>query len=140
MEENKRFRNHFSIVIEQLGTVFVAVFLFLLYEGVELLGEIESFLSDLENFGGEIFSILMICLGVFLVIVLLIGLQIFRWAKTYISIQNQAIVIEVNTLSSKKNTIGIKNISNINLEQNLFEMIMGTCKVKLDTNSMSTAD
>ena len=33
-----------------------------------------------------------------------------------------------------------KNISNINTEQNLFEMIMGTCKIKIDTSSLSTAD
>ena len=43
-------------------------------------------------------------------------------------------------MNKKKNTIGIRNISNINLEQNLFEMLLGTCKVKLDTNSRSTAD
>lgn len=30
----------------------------------------------------------------------------------------------------KRNTFGIKNISNINLEQNLFQMIMGTYKIK----------
>ena len=79
-------------------------------------------------------------LGIILLFGMIAGLQIFRWAKTWISIQDQAIVIEVNTLKRKKNTIGIKNISNINLEQNLFEMLMGTCKVKMDTNSMSTAD
>ncbi|MCB5670486.1 PH domain-containing protein, partial [Erysipelatoclostridium ramosum] len=39
-----------------------------------------------------------------------------------------------------KNTIGLKNISNVNTEQNLLEMLLGTCKVKLDTNSMSTSD
>ena len=42
--------------------------------------------------------------------------------------------------NKKKNTIGLKNISNVNTEQNLLEMLLGTCKVKLDTNSMSTSD
>ena len=140
MEENRKFRNHFSIVFERLGAGFVAFALFFLYEGVEMLGEIESLITDLESFGGEIFSMIMITLGIIIAFAAIICFQIFRWAKTYISIQEQAIVIEVNTLNRKKNTIGIKNISNINLEQNLFEMLMGTCKVKLDTNSMSTAD
>ena len=54
--------------------------------------------------------------------------------------EENAIVIEVNTVNKKKNTISIRNISNINLEQNLFEMLLGTCKVKLDTNSRSTAE
>ena len=62
------------------------------------------------------------------------------WSRTYISIQDNALVLEKNTLNRKKNTIGISSISNINLEQNLFEMALGTCKLKLDTNSLTTAD
>jgi len=140
MEENRRFRNHFSIVLERLGAGFFAFFMIFLYEGAELLGEIGMLLKNIENAGDELFTILLAALGVFVLFAIIVGLQIFRWAKTWISIQEQAIIIEVNTLKRKKNTIGIKNISNINLEQNLFEMIMGTCKVKLDTNSRSTAD
>lgn len=140
MEENKRFRNHFSIVFERLGTGFVAFVMIFLYEGVEFLGEIVVLIQNPDNFRGELFGILLFVLGIIVLFAVIFGLQVFRWSKTYISIQEQAIVIEINTLKRKKNTIGIKNISNINLEQNLFEMLMGTCKVKMDTNSMSTAD
>ena len=140
MEENKRFRNHFSIVFERLGAGFVAFAMIFLYEGAELLGEIGSVISNLENLEEELFTIILAGAGVLVLFGIVVGLQVFRWAKTWITIQDQAIVIEVNTLKCKKNTIGIKNISNINLEQNLFEMLMGTCKVKMDTNSMSTAD
>jgi len=140
MEENRRFRNHFSIVLERLGAGFFAFLMIFLYEGAELLGEIGMLLKNLENAGDELFTILLAALGVFVLFAIVVGLQIFRWAKTWISIQEQAIIIEVNTLKRKRNTIGIKNISNINLEQNLFEMVIGTCKVKMDTNSMSTAD
>lgn len=140
MEENKRFRNHFSIVFERLGAGFVAFSMIFLYEGGELLGEIGMAIKDLENFREELFAILLAAAGIIVLFAIIAGLQIFRWAKTWISVQEQAIVIEVNTLKRKKNTIGIKNISNINLEQNIFEMLMGTCKVKMDTNSMSTAD
>lgn len=34
----------------------------------------------------------------------------------------------------------MSKISNINLEQNLFEMIMGTYTLKIDTSSLTTAD
>lgn len=140
MEKNKKFRNHFSIVFERLGAGFLAFSMIFLYEGAELLREIGTVLKDIENLGDELFTILLAALGIILLFSMIAGLQVFRWAKTWISIQEQAIVIEVNTLKRKKNTIGIKNISNINLEQNLFERMMGTCKVKMDTNSMSTAD
>ena len=50
------------------------------------------------------------------------------------------ITIERKLLMHYRNDIAIVNISNINLEQNIFEMICGTYKLKLDTNSSSTAD
>lgn len=131
MEENKRFRNHFTIIFERLGATFLALIMLFLYEGVDLITEIIMFQS---------IEILLIVLGVIVLIAIIVGVQVFRWSKTYISIQEQAIVIEVNTLKQKKNTIGVKNISNINVEQNLFERLVGTATVKMDTNSMSTAD
>ena len=69
-----------------------------------------------------------------------LGWQLWIWSKTYIYVLNHAIIIEKNTMKKEKETIGIKNISNVNLEQNLFERLLRTCKVKLDTNSLSTAD
>ena len=77
---------------------------------------------------------------IFGILVLTCIYQLMIWAKTYISICDNSIVIERNTINKKKNTIGIKNISNVNTEQNLFELLMGTCKIKLDTNSLSTAE
>ena len=49
-------------------------------------------------------------------------------------------MIEKNTWNRKVQTIGIKHISNVNLSQNILEMMLGTCTVKLDTDSFSTAD
>ena len=72
-------------------------------------------------------------------LVIVLGWQTLIWAKTYISIQDNVLIVERNTLNRKRNTIGLSNISNVNLEQNVLEMIFGTCKVKLDTNSLSTA-
>ncbi|MEJ8734296.1 PH domain-containing protein [Mediterraneibacter sp. ICN-202921] len=135
-KEKERFRNHISIVLEQFGSFFYIV----------LIMVVSGLAQNLERLKSEDFQFLftdrafigaLVCL---FVILLLIGRNLFVWAKTYISVQDQAIVIECNTLNKRKHTIGIKNISNINTEQNLFEMLIGTYKVKLDTNSLSTAD
>ncbi len=135
-EEKERFRNHISIVLEQFGSFFYIV----------LIMVVSGLAQNLERLKSEDFQFLftdrafigaLVCL---FVIFLLIGRNLFVWGKTYISVQDQAIVIECNTLNKRKHTIGIKNISNINTEQNLFEMLIGTYKVKLDTNSLSTAD
>jgi len=76
----------------------------------------------------------------FWILMTFLGWQLWIWSKTYIYVLNHAIIIEKNTMKKEKETIGIKNISNVNLEQNLFERLLRTCKVKLDTNSLFTAD
>ena len=133
--QNRRFRNHISIILEQTGTVIAAVLVLIITQLFQSIDELmESDLSFITSKG------FLILIGVIaLLAVSLIG-QVLVWARTYISIEENAIIIEKGRVNKKKNTIGIRNISNINLEQNLIEMLFGTCKVKLDTNSRSTAD
>lgn len=135
METGKKFRNHISVVIEE---VWGGILVLLVYVVIQVLPELaETSAEDLSFFADNGLWIVLI-LAVLMAV--LIGNRLLIWARTYIHIEDNAIIIEKNTVSKKKNTIGIKNISNINLEQNLFEMLAGTCKVKLDTNSLSTAD
>lgn len=132
MENNIKFRNHISIIFEStVRAVWALVFVF-----------IGSFLSDVDTINETQNALdVWIFVGVFVVVLLVcIIWQYVVWAKTYVSIQENTLVVERNTWNRKKNTIGIKNISNVNLEQNLLEMLFGTCKVKLDTNSLSTAN
>jgi len=130
MENNIRFRNHISIILEDSAkTIGTIVFIFIL-----------NFISDIGETGISVTDVLLL-IGIFVVALgLVIGIHVIIWAKTYISIDENTLVVERNTLNKKKNTIGLKNISNINLEQNILEMILGTCKLKLDTNSLSTAE
>lgn len=131
-----RFRNHITIIVERMGSAFLALFLAL----ISILNQNKALLTgDVVDFIAEP-KVLMALGGIVALIVLIILWQVIVWSKTFISIQDNTIVIERNTLNQKKNVIGIKNISNINTEQNIFERIVGTCKVKLDTNSLSTAD
>ena len=132
MVNNIRFRNHISIVIERLGRAILilgAVFV------GNLLPELDTIVENLGNLKENLMIVLLASGGILAILALLLIWQVIVWSKTYISIQDQTIVIEQNTLNRKKNTIGIKNISNVNTEQNLFEMLLGTYKVKLDTNS-----
>lgn len=133
--KNRRFRSHISIIIEQTGGLLIALLIVFIPSLLENIDEImEEGIEFLDGRG------LLVNLGVVLVFIIIIVLQLVVWSKTYISIQENAIVIERDALNKKKNTISIHSISNINMEQNLFEMLIGTCKVKMDTNSRSTAD
>lgn len=133
--QGMRFRNHISIIAEQTGGLLIALLIVLVPSLLENIDELMK--TGLEFMDGKW---LLVNLGLILFFLVIIALQFAVWSKTYISLQDNAVVIESNTLNKKKNTIGIRNISNINTEQNLFEMLLGTCKVKLDTNSRSTAD
>lgn len=127
MENRIRFRNHFSMVLPNLKG-FVWIFFM-------------AFLSGIMGKEGGFSDAMTSMLTWIAIAVVLLIYQIIIWAKTWITIGEHSIVIECNTFfSRKKNTIGIKNISNINLEQNLICMLFGTSKLKLDTNSLSTAN
>lgn len=130
MENNRKFRNHASIILEKsMKTIGTMAAIFLL-----------NIVSDVEEAGITSRDILFLVVVVAVILGVVLGYQTLLWAKTYILVEENTLVIERNTINAKRNTIGLKNVSNVNLEQNLLEMILGTCKVKLDTNSLSTAD
>lgn len=129
MENNIRFRNHISVIFERvIKTAGLAIFIFA-----------ANFITDIEE-APSILEVLLLLAVIFACILVSFIWHYIIWSKTYICIQDNALVLEKNTLNRKKNTIGIPNISNINLEQNLLEMALGTCKLKLDTNTLTTAD
>lgn len=125
---SERFRNHISIVAEQLGRGLWFVGAVAVGGVVQNVREAVQLAQLGREAGGAVLQGLLVAL-VFLVI--LVAWQILVWARTFISIDGTTLVIERNTLNRKVNTIGIGNISNVNTEQNLFEMLVGTCKIKL---------
>lgn len=134
---NNKFRNHISIVIENIGGSFIFIMTLLFGNLINNIKDID--ISNI-NYKAHLNEILISFLVLFIICIIFIAYQVIIWYKTFICIDNNSIVIEKNTMNKKKNVIGINNISNVNTEQNLFEMIIGTCKVKLDTNTLSTAD
>lgn len=132
--EKKKFRCHFSIIFE--NTAALGIFLV-----VVLFGQIQNVIEFATSLKEEdmwaVFGGFLILLGITLLVFVY---QLLVWKKTYIILEDQTLVVQRLTWNRKENTFGIKNISNINLEQNLFEMVMGTYKIKIDTNSLSTAN
>ena len=132
MKENK-FRCHFSIVIEN---VFSAIWLVVLLAMGEIIDEVKNIRKGYVV--GNNLIVLYILLAIIFIVLIV---NILFWRKTYIFLDGKSLVVEKNTIISKKsNTIAMKNISNVNLEQNIFERFIGTYKIKIDTNSSSTAE
>ena len=146
LNNGERFRCHFSMIFERTITLFI-LFVFWIFQSfldedsindtMKMIKQLKSGnIRDNDDFFGVIVG-----LGIVLIVSIIIFVfNWISWAKTYISVVDNTLIWEKNTINKKKKTIAVQNISNINTEQNIFEMIMGTCKVKLDTNSKSTSD
>lgn len=134
--KNNRFRCHPSIIIENLGTLIVGVIAVLIFN-------MDDFLEILKEAGEAVDlkdTIISISIVTALVAVFT-GYQVIIYLKTWISVDNDTLLVErLTLLRTVRRSFNTKNISNINLEQNLFERLIGTCKVKIDTNSQSTAN
>ena len=134
--KNNRFRCHPSIIVENLVTLIVGVIAVLIFN-------IDDFMELFREAGKAVdLKDTIISIGIItLLVAVFTGYQLIIYLKTWISIENNNLLIErLTMLRTVRRSFNTRNISNINMEQNLFERIMGTCKVKIDTNSQSTAD
>jgi len=137
MEEKKEIitlRNHFTYIFEEMWK-FLLVIILMLFSSEE---SIEVGMELIKQ--GNVFEGLVAMGGILFVLLLVLLWQVNRWYHTTITIQDGTVTSRKATLNRRVNTMSVANISNINLEQNLFEMLVGTYKVKMDTNSLSTAD
>ncbi|MBR5516447.1 MAG: PH domain-containing protein [Firmicutes bacterium] len=137
--EKLRFRCHFSIIFESLWQFWIVIF-FILINEIEFLIEVirevgkEGIYSILQTSG--IWGVLIVLAFTFVVLLV----QFLIWRKTWITVEDNLVIVERNTLKRVKNTIAIENISAVNMERNLFERVVGTYRIKIDTNSMTTAN
>ena len=139
MEEHeiRNLRNHPTYMLESSwGALLVLIMVFL--NGAESWVDL---IKDITSGGSKN---LLVAVGIFGGVVVFFLIALFfsfrRWRKTTLTIADGSLTWEQNTIFSKRNEYSISTISNVNLEQNLFERIVGTYKLKLDTSSISTAN
>ena len=137
--EKMKFRCHFSIIFESLWQFWIVIFFI-------LINEIEFIIEVIQDVGREgIYAILQTggiwgILAVLGLTFVVLFVQFLIWRKTWITIEDNLVIVERNTLKRVKNTIAIENISAVNMERNLFQRIVGTYRIKMDTNSLTTAN
>lgn len=131
-------RNHITYIVERAWTV-ILIFVFTIIGNEELLNVVISFLKR-ERLDENMQMHLLWFLGVLALLLVLLGWFLNRWYRTTLRVKDGTITYRQKTLTRKSNTLSVKQVSNVNVEQNIFEMIFGTCKMRLDTDSLSTAD
>ena len=136
-KEIRNLRNHPTYMIESSwGAVLVLFMMF--FNGIDSwIKEIQSVLE-----GGDKVTLYVIGItgGIVLFFLIALFFSFFRWRKTTLTVADGSLTWEQATIFSKRQEFSISSISNVNLEQNLFERIVGTYKLKIDTSSISTAE
>ncbi len=121
MEKNVKFRNHFFMVIENLLSLWILWIYFI----VSIFSD-----EDLESKMGT----LLVCGGVILFVFIL---NIITWRKTTFIFDENALIVEKNTITKTTTTIAMDNIATVNINRSFLQAILGIRKVKVDTNSSS---
>lgn len=124
MEKNVKFRNHFFMVIEGfLG--YWWIILWVIYMAIT-----EEEIED-KLYTAGILAAIMAVVMIF---------NLIKWRKTTYIFNENAFIVEKDTLFSKKNTIAMTNISTVNINRSIFQGMFGVRKVKIDTNSAASMD
>ncbi len=131
--KTKKIRNHFSIIIEDILKFFWSIIIILVAYSVDFINEITS--TSLE-----VKEILIFILGFFGIILIIFIIFFIKWLKTTIEVNSKAIIMDRNTIFRKVSNINIKDISTIDISQNVIEKIFKTAKVQIDINSVVTSN
>ncbi len=130
--KNEKIRNHFSAIVEDIFKFFWSIIILLLAYSLDFIDEISTSsleITDVLIFIGGILTILLVIFIIFFI----------KWLKTTIEIIPSAIIIDRNTIIRKTTNINIKDISTIDISQNILEKFFKTAKIQLDINSVVTA-
>lgn len=125
--KDKKMRCHPSVILENSWKVLIAIVICLLP------GLVEDITDGLQ--WDDFLGVLLIVIAILIVALY----QTARWYTTTMLLEEDSLIVERGALNKKILTIQIQSISSINLEQNLFERVIKTSRVKIDTNSLSTA-
>lgn len=138
MNENERivYRSHFSVLITKATGVLAALAVII----VTNLRDAESLFRELRTTGGIPARYCPVLLGLLVMVLFLAALAVRRWWRTYIILDGTNLIVHRATMVDKQNIIDLATVSSVNLEQNLLQMVLGVYRIRIDTNSASTAE
>lgn len=143
MFEKRRchFTHIFELFAKYIGkTIIIAVTLI-----ISFIGNLES--QDLEEaaeFAGTAVSNGWIIGIIFLIIlasaVIMLLYCAFKWRHTYVSAQDNTLIYESGRFIKNRVAIPFDKINTIDMGRNIFERLVGTCRLKVDTGAYSTSE
>ena len=138
MSEKIMFKNHPLMIISELGTSFYLILISII-TNLDTLKEVYFSIKE-GNFLSLLSQGFFYILGAFLLVLVII--LFFSWRKWYLTsyiLEKDTLTMQVNRLKKSTLVLAKKDISNINLSQNLLQKICGLYKISLNTNTSVTA-
>jgi len=118
MRTNEPVRNHRSVVVKNVISLSLIIL-------IMTLGTVDPLTVSIS-----VAAVLICAVSAFCYI---------YWAKTFITITDEDIIVERNTLFKKKKTIPYSKIATINADRDILDRILGTTKLKININSSRNA-
>lgn len=128
----KRRHPHFTNVLSRFFTAILPI-VFIFFINIS-----SSLEEDLSKVSSDEAVILLIFGTLFAILAIIFGLLCLGWRFTYVSAENDTLLYESGIINKKKVSIPFSKINTIDLGRNLFQRIVGTCKLKLDTGAMTS--
>lgn len=139
---DKPFRSHFSIIFENSISFLFIILLFFINIFRDFFNEIKSL--NINNLYLLITDNLINVLFIFILLLLIISVKIFinylMWRKTFMYLDNSDFVYERNSIFKCKKNFPLKNIASVNINQSIFQRLIGTSSLKFDLNSSLFSD
>lgn len=127
----------FELLAKHIAAIVAMVISFVLSVAGDLVTE-QDLVGEMSGLPmGKILLIALAAMVVFSGIMLLYCT--FKWRHTYVSVQEDALNYESGKFIKKRVTIPFEQINTIDMGRNMFEKLVGTCRLKIDTGAYSNA-
>lgn len=128
---------HPLYIVEKLYSILVAVALYVFYGIAAAAAENDSISAEdavSEAAGGPgVLGVVLGALGLLAVVVFIIWIG---WYNTWISAKDNTLILESGVFVKKRLTIPFSKINTIDMGRNVFQRIVGTCRLKIDTGAV----
>lgn len=130
---------HPLYIVEKLYSVLVAFALYVFYVVSATLAEndisVEEAAAEVGNAAGSA-GVLGAILGAFGMLAAVVFFIWIGWYNTWISAKDNTLILETGVFVKKRLTIPFSKINTIDMGRNVFQRIVGTCRLKIDTGAI----
>ena len=147
MQEFEKRRCHFTYIFELFARFIYVIVVAVVTMGFNMLGSLaddEDFIRNAREILGNGMSVKGIILLTSVGSVVAISLIVlffcaFRWRYTFLSVEENTLLYESGRFLKKRVAIPFDKINTIDMGRNIFERMVGTCRLKIDTGAYSSS-